>query len=140
MARSMPAATRERPVILVVDDYEDTREMYAEALEGHGYVVAMAGCGEDAVLAACVNRPELVVMDLAMPGIDGFMAIRAIRALPELDSTYIMVVSGSADDATRQRAKNAGCDTFLAKPLLPETLVSRIGALLASGEAPRVTA
>jgi len=125
-----PTDTLERPLILVVDDYEDTRDMYAEALEGNGYVVEVAECGEGAVLSACVNRPALVVMDLSMPGIDGFMAIRAIRALPELDSTYIMVVSGSADEATRQRAKTAGCDTFIAKPLLPDELVGRIRSVL----------
>ena len=128
---------REQPLILVVDDYEDTRDMYAEALEGDGYVVEVAECGEGAVLAACVNRPALVVMDLAMPGIDGFMAIRAIRALPELDSIYILVVSGSDDPSTRSRAKTAGCDTFLAKPLLPEELVGHIRSLIASGSAPR---
>ena len=135
MSEVVPAVSPAR--ILVVDDYEDTRELYALTLQDEGFAVDVASCGETAVLAACASRPTLVVMDLSMPGLDGFTAIRAIRALPELDSVYILVVSGNTDEATRQRAKAAGCDSFLSKPLLPDALVRRIRSLIATGVARR---
>jgi CheY-like chemotaxis protein len=122
----------QRPVILVVDDDEDTRSMYALALEEAGYIVEVAEDGERAVAAACVERPTLIVMDLSMPGIDGFMATRALRALRELDSIYIMVLSAFTDEGSRTRAAAAGCNEFLAKPMLPKALVERVRTALAA--------
>jgi CheY-like chemotaxis protein len=136
----MPVPTncsQPRAIILIVDDAQDTRDIYAEALESQGYLVEVAECGETAVLAACVNRPTLIVMDLTMPGLDGFIAIRAIRALPELDSVYITVVSGSDDEETRERARAAGGDAFFPKPFLPVDLIHHVNSTLASGAAPR---
>ncbi len=121
-----------RPLVLIVDDYEDTRDMYAAELESAGYLVEVADDGEKAMLAACAERPALIVMDLGMPNIDGFMAIRAVRALPELDSVYIMVLSALDDDNSRQRAKEAGCDEYLTKPMIPQDLVRRVRSAIAS--------
>lgn len=127
------APTSERPLVLIVDDYEDTRDMYAAELESAGYLVEVADDGEKAMLAACADRPALIVMDLGMPNIDGFTAIRAVRALPELDSVYIMVLSALDDDVSRRRAKEAGCDEYLTKPMLPVDLVSRVRRAIESG-------
>ena len=125
----------DRPLVLIVDDYEDTRDMYAAELERAGYLVEVADDGEKAMLAACADRPALIVMDLGMPNIDGFTAIRAVRALPELDSVYIMVLSALDDEVSRRRAKEAGCDEYLTKPMIPVDLVSRVRRAIESGAA-----
>lgn len=127
------APRSERPLVLIVDDYEDTRDMYAAELENAGYLVEVADDGERAMLAACADRPALIVMDLGMPNIDGFTAIRAVRALPELDSVYIMVLSALDDDVSRRRAKEAGCDEYLTKPMLPVDLVKAVRRVIESG-------
>ena len=127
------APRSERPLVLIVDDYEDTRDMYAAELENAGYLVEVADDGERAMLAACADRPALIVMDLGMPNIDGFTAIRAVRALPELDSVYIMVLSALDDDVSRRRAKEAGCDEYLTKPMLPADLVKAVRRVIESG-------
>lgn len=122
-----------RPLVLIVDDYEDTRDMYAAELESAGYLVEVADDGEKAMLAACADRPALIVMDLGMPNIDGFTAIRAVRAVPELDSVYIMVLSALDDEVSRHRAKEAGCDEYLTKPMVPVELVSHVRRAIESG-------
>jgi len=72
-----------RPLVLVVDDYEDAREMYAECLDQSGFAVAQAESGDEAVAKALALQPALIVMDLALPGMDGWSATRAMqRARP----------------------------------------------------------
>ena len=128
----MTGAQTSKPLVLIVDDDEDTRQMYAQALEDAGYIVDVAGDGEQAVSSACAGRPRLIVMDLSMPGIDGFIALRALRALRELDSIYIIVLSGFTDEGSRAKATAAGCNEFLSKPMLPSTLVDRVRLALAA--------
>ena len=109
--------------------------MYAAELESAGYLVEVADDGEKAMLAACADRPALIVMDLGMPNIDGFTAIRAVRALPELDSVYIMVLSALDDEVSRRRAEEAGCDEYLTKPMVPVELGKRVRNAIESGAA-----
>jgi two-component system, cell cycle response regulator DivK len=113
-------------LVLVVDDNEDNRDIYAASLRHSGYEVETASDGEEAVDVARKLRPAVVVMDLGMPGMDGWDAIAALRATPETRNTYVMVVSGFADTTSRKRARDAGCDEFLAKPCLPKVLIERI--------------
>lgn len=131
--RTSPSS--ERPLVLIVDDYEDTRDMYAAELESAGFLVEVADDGEKAMLAACADRPTLIVMDLGMPNIDGFTAIRAVRALPELDSVYIMVLSALDDEVSRRRASEAGCDEYLTKPMIPGDLVDHVRRAIEAGPA-----
>jgi CheY-like chemotaxis protein len=70
-------------------------------------------------------------MDLGMPGMDGWDAIAALRAAPETRATYVIVVSGFADTTSRKRARDVGCDEFLAKPCLPKALLERVSTVLA---------
>ena len=118
------------PLVLVVDDNEDNRDIYAASLRHRGYTVEVACDGEEALDIARRRRPALVVMDLGMPGMDGWDAIAALRATAETRHTYVLVVSGFADATSRKRARDAGCDEFLAKPCLPKVLLERIGDVL----------
>jgi CheY-like chemotaxis protein len=118
-------------MILVVDDSEDNRDIYAASLEHAGYQVELASDGAEALAIARRARPKIVVMDLGMPVMDGWEAIAALRAAPETHDTYVIVVSGFADAKSRQRAVDAGCDEFLAKPCLPKVLLQRVIDVLA---------
>lgn len=118
------------PLVLVVDDNEDNRDIYASSLRHKGFAVEVAADGAEAVEVARRLRPAIVVMDLGMPGMDGWDAIAALRATPETRDTYVIVVSGFADTTSRKRAREAGCDEFLAKPCLPKVLIERIIAVL----------
>lgn len=118
------------PTILVVDDNEDNRDIYAASLSHAGYTVELACDGEEALAVAVRTRPSIVVMDLGMPGMDGWEAIRHLRCKQETKDAYVIVVSGFADTTSRKRAKEAGCDEFLAKPCLPRALLDRVDRVL----------
>lgn len=118
------------PLVLVVDDNEDNRDIYAASLRHKGYLVEVAADGMEALDIARRLRPVIVVMDLGMPGMDGWDAIAALRATPDTRDTYVIVVSGFADTTSRKRARDAGCDEFLAKPCLPKVLIERIAEVL----------
>jgi two-component system cell cycle response regulator DivK len=127
----MTAHTATRPLILIVDDIGDNRQMYAEYLEYDGYRVEQAGSGAEAVVFAQEVSPALIVMDLSMPDMDGWEAIRRIRSNARTASIPIVVVSGYALDATQRGAEGARADAFLTKPCLPEDLAAKIAAMLA---------
>lgn len=127
--RSTPP--RERPCVLVVDDNDDNRDIYATSLRHAGYDVEIAADGAEALRIAARSRPRVVLMDLGMPGMDGWEAIRRLRENPDTRGTYVIVVSGYVDAAHRKRAESAGCDEFLGKPCLPNALVARVEAILA---------
>ena len=120
--------------ILVVDDHEDNREIYAATLRHAGYAVELACDGGEALAIAARSRPRIVVMDLGMPGMDGWEAIRRMREQTETASAHVIVVSGFADAASQKRAIEAGCDEFLAKPCLPRALIERVEQVLARGD------
>lgn len=120
------------PVILVVDDNEDNRDLYAMALGRAGYVVAVAVDGLDAVAKAEAIGPVLILMDLAMPNLDGWEATKRIRALPELaPDLQIIALTAFTDAVSIQRALAAGCNAALAKPCPPQVLLEHIATALA---------
>ena len=116
------------PLILVVDDSEDNRELCATLLERHGYEVVTASDGEDAVAKAIALRPHVILMDIGMPTMDGWEATRLIREATETASAHIIMLTAFADADSRRRSLAAGCDEFLAKPTPPDVLVARVGA------------
>lgn len=120
----------ELPLILVVDDFEDNRAMYAEYLALNGFRVAEAVDGEHAVAQATELLPALVVMDLSLPGIDGWEATRRLKADPRTKHIVVLALTGHAEDSHAQRAREAGCDHFVAKPCLPDELLVKVRALL----------
>lgn len=120
------ASARARPTastVLVVDDMEDNRDLVAMILERLGLTVHVAVDGFDAIEHARADHPTIIVMDLAMPNLDGFEATRRIRAIPELASVPILALSAFTDRMTIERALAAGCTDILAKPCTPERLV-----------------
>ena len=129
--RATSSGTRTRfalPVILIVDDNEDNRDLFAMMLARLGYEIELAVDGLDGVERARTLRPGVILMDLAMPNMDGFEATRQIRALPELASVRIIAVTASYDTVSAQRALAAGCDEVLAKPCAPEVLTACVEA------------
>jgi CheY-like chemotaxis protein len=123
-----------RTFLLIVDDIPDNRQMYAEYLEYEGYRVEQAHDGEEALALVRAMRPDLIVMDLSMPGMDGWEATRRLKDNPATGSIPILVVSGHAFGAAERRAREAGADSFLTKPCLPDDLSYKIRAMLATEE------
>ena len=116
----------------MVDDYQDTRELYAEYLDFAGYRAQTAGDGREAVRRALRGNPNVIVMDLAMPILDGWEATRILRADPRTKHIPIVVLTGHAEPAQRQRARDVGATAVLTKPCAPRELVAVLEALLAS--------
>ena len=116
--------------ILVVEDYEDTSLAMRLALEDRGYRIIEAADGAQAVEVAERERPEIILMDLQLPVLDGLAATERIRANPDLGETIIVAVTAHQEADYRARALAAGCNAFVSKPIdfewLNELLVSLV--------------
>jgi CheY-like chemotaxis protein len=116
--------------ILVVEDYEDTSLAMRLALERKGYHILEASDGAQAVATAARERPDVVLMDLNLPVLDGFGAAASIRANPEHKETVIIAVTAYHDHDLRARAVAAGCNAFVTKPIDFDWLGDLISNLL----------
>jgi two-component system cell cycle response regulator DivK len=125
-----------RPRILLVDDFPDNREMYALYLEYAGFEVAEAATGHEAIAQAFAQIPDLIVMDLSLPGLDGWEATRRLKSDPRTKQIPVLALTGHALDGCSQGARDAGCDAFVTKPCLPEELAVEIRTLLEAGTSP----
>lgn len=114
------------PLVLVVEDYGDAREMYVEYLTFAGFTVAEAQNGFEAVEKAQTLQPAIVLMDLALPGMDGWEATRRLKADERTRHIPVVAVTGHALAGHAEAARQAGCDGFITKPCLPDTLVAEI--------------
>jgi two-component system cell cycle response regulator DivK len=119
-----------QPLILVVDDYQDAREMYAEYLQFSGFRVAEARNGNEAVEQAFALKPDLILMDLSLPGMDGWEATRRLKADDRTRHIPIVALTGHALAGASEGAKKAGCDSFVTKPCLPDDLVVEVRRML----------
>lgn len=117
--------------MLVVDDFDDNREMYAEYLQHAGYRVIEAADGKAAVDRATRSRPDLIVMDLSLPVMDGWEATRVLKSDPRTRGIPVIALTGHALAGHSQGARDAGCDEFLTKPCLPHALVEAVERILA---------
>ena len=108
--------------ILIVDDFDDTRLLLRTWLEKKGYQVIEAEDGNAAVATAESERPDLIIMDVEMPELDGLAATRQIRALPGFDRVPIIAVSAYGAHQFRSEALNAGCNEYVSTPFEPEEL------------------
>jgi len=127
---SVGPAKRERPLVLVVEDYQDAREMYAAYLQFSGFDVAEASNGIEAVEKTTELQPDIVLMDLALPRMDGWEATRRLKGDSRTRHIPIVALTGHALAGHADGAREAGCDSFVTKPCLPDALVAEIRRLL----------
>jgi CheY-like chemotaxis protein len=125
-------ARREQPLVLVVEDYQDAREMYAAYLQFSGFDVAEATNGEEAIAKAIELAPDIILMDLALPRMDGWEATRRLKGDARTSDIPIVALTGHALAGHAEGARQAGCDAFVTKPCLPDALVAEIKRLLDS--------
>jgi len=123
-------STDQGPLILVVDDYEDAREMYAEYLRFCGFRVAEARNGNEALEQAFALMPDLILMDLSLPGMDGWEATRQLKGDERTRHIPVVALTGHALAGASEGAKRAGCDSFVTKPCLPDDLVVEVRRML----------
>ncbi len=113
-------------LILVVEDQEDNRRIMRDLLASAGYEVMEAVTGEEGVAAAETYCPDLILMDIQLPGLDGYEATRQIKANPDLHHIPIIVVTSYALSGDDVKAFEAGCDDYVSKPFSPRELLAKI--------------
>jgi CheY-like chemotaxis protein len=118
------------PLVLVVEDYQDAREMYAAYLQFSGYRVAEAANGLEALEKTRELMPDIILMDLALPKMDGWEATRRLKADELTRHIPIVALTGHALAGHAEGARLAGCDAFVTKPCLPDALVTEIQRML----------
>lgn len=115
--RLPPACAVQRPLVLIAEDHEDTRSLLKTVLAINGYDFTEAADGEEAVRLAQAFKPDLILMDGSLPGVDGFAATRRIRQSANDGRLAIVFLSGHAEPSFMVRAHEAGCDEYLVKPI-----------------------
>ncbi len=116
--------------ILLVDDEQDILEIVGYNLSQEGYQIITAGNGKEAVLKAKKELPHLIIMDVMMPEMDGMEAVENIRRVPELNNVIITFLTARNEDYSQVAGFDAGADDYIAKPIKPKLLVSKVKALL----------
>jgi CheY-like chemotaxis protein len=122
----------EQALVLVVEDYEDAREMYAAYLHFSGYRVAEAANGIEAIEKTLELMPDIILMDLALPKMDGWEATRRLKSDERTKHIPVVALTGHALAGHAEGARQAGCDSFVTKPCLPDALVAEIQRMLAT--------
>jgi CheY-like chemotaxis protein len=123
---AIPASTDRSRSILVVEDNDDARESLRALLVSHGHRVIAAGNGSDGVALALRHGPEVVLIDLGLPALDGYELARALRASPRGQTTVLIAVTDYGEDEDRRRSKDAGFDAHLVKPVSQGLLASLV--------------
>lgn len=116
--------------ILLVDDEQDILEIVGYNLSQEGYQIVTASNGKEAVAKAKKEHPQLIIMDVMMPEMDGMEACENIRKIPELQDTIITFLTARSEDYSQVAGFDAGADDYIAKPIKPKVLVSKVQALL----------
>ncbi len=120
------------PRILIVEDDELNRDSLRRLLRRRGFEVAIAADGREGVAAARAERPDLILLDMSLPGIDGWEAARLLKGDPETRATPVIALTAHAMASDRDRALAAGCDDYDTKPIDLDRLLAKIGALVPS--------
>jgi two-component system cell cycle response regulator DivK len=120
--------------ILVVEDQDDNRRIIRDLLSSVGYEMIEALDGESGVRLAASQRPDLILMDIQLPVLDGYEATRRIRQNPDLDQIPIVAVTSYALSGDDAKAAAAGCNAYVAKPFSPRQLLATIRELLAEAQ------
>jgi CheY-like chemotaxis protein len=125
----------DKPCVLLVDDYPDAREMYSEYLKFSGFDVVEATNGVEALQRALDSSPDIILMDLSLPVMDGWEATRRLKEDARTAAIPVVALTGHALAGIFEGAKKAGCDAFVTKPCLPEDLVKEIRTVLENSSA-----
>jgi two-component system cell cycle response regulator DivK len=112
--------------ILVIEDQEDNRQIVRDLMTASGYELIEATTGEEGIAAAARERPDLILMDIQLPGIDGYEVTRRIKANPQLKTIPIIAVTSYALSGDDKKAFAAGCDGYVTKPYSPRLLLAKI--------------
>ena len=116
--------------ILVVEDQEDNRQILRDLLGATDYELIEAGDGEEALAVVAKQRPDLILMDIQLPVLDGYEATRRIKADPALRTIPIIAVTSYALSGEEETARTAGCDAYVPKPYSPRQLLAKIREFL----------
>jgi two-component system, cell cycle response regulator DivK len=133
MEQFVPDRTqRDRPLVLIVEDHSELRQLYAQELILSGFDVIEAGNGQDAITHTSERFPDVVLMDLSLPILDGWEATRRLKI--DSRTAHIPIVALTAHDGSGelQRATKAGCDWFVPKPCEPQDLIEEVRRVLAA--------
>jgi two-component system cell cycle response regulator DivK len=118
------------PTVLLIEDNEQNRYLATFLLERHGFVVVAANDGRQGLELAARHCPDLILLDIQLPTMDGYAVARALRATAEVRTTPIVAVTSYAMVGDREKALAAGCDGYLEKPINPETFVAEVRRFL----------
>lgn len=121
------------PVVLIAEDHEDSRDALRTLLDAFGFRVVEAGNGREAVERALAERPDVILMDMMMPYVDGFQATREIRAAEGLRGVPILAIT--AMEGARQRVLDAGCDDLVPKPIDVRAFLEQVRVWIRRGHA-----
>jgi two-component system alkaline phosphatase synthesis response regulator PhoP len=133
-------STSSKQKILIVDDEPDILELIEYNLKKEGYQVYTARNGQEAVAEAKRVQPDLIVLDIMMPKMDGIEACRIMRTMPEFKTTFMVFLTARSEEYSEIAGFNVGADDYIAKPIKPRALVSRINAILRRNSAPEEVA
>lgn len=126
IAPQPPTAPRDKPLILLVDDYVDTLELTAEFLQFKGYDVVTASDGGAALTEAAARMPDVVLLDLSLPVVEGLEVMRRLRGDPKTAHLRLVAFTAHAAETKADEARAAGCDGFITKPVAPDEMVKEI--------------
>jgi len=121
--------------VLLVEDNEDNRIVYSTILQHFGYVVMEALNGAEGISKARAERPDLILMDISIPVIDGWEATQVLKRDPETRAIPIIALTAHALASDREKAMEVGCDSYLAKPCEPKAVVSEVEKFIGKGNA-----
>jgi two-component system alkaline phosphatase synthesis response regulator PhoP len=122
--------------ILIVDDEPDIRELIEYNLKKEGYQVFTASNGQEGVSEAKRSHPDLIILDIMMPKMDGIEACRILRTMNEFKNTFMVFLTARSEEYSEIAGFNVGADDYIAKPIKPRALVSRINAILRRNSQP----
>ena len=123
--------------ILIVEDNDKNMKLLRDILRHQGYITLEARSGLDAIPLAIEHRPDLVLMDIRLPDIDGIRALQLMREQPSLDATRVLAVSASAMPEEQAKVVDSGFDGFIAKPISVRHFLETVERVLATGRGPR---
>lgn len=123
-----------KPLVLLVEDRVDSRELYAQYLTYAGFTVVTAINGHEAIRLAQLLRPDIILMDIRLPGMDGLEATSDLKQQPELAHIPVVAITADPSREMENRCHAAGCHSFMSKPVLPDDVARHLRAVLATGE------